>query len=1274
MQMQALTEPSDAGGSRFEWTGKSVVHISRRRSAVTKRSLLAWLLTACSLIVLTGRAAYAQVGADRVAITGLVTDTSGGAMPNATVTLKNQDTGVETVVATNAAGNFTSPAIILGTYTLSVTKEGFKAYVQPDMVLNIGGRTYTQDVTLPIGAVSQTVEVKASAQQINTQSTEISYQVGKQYYQDLPDIMGADVRLAETKLVLSPGYVPTAPNGDAIFRGDAFQSRINGGQTVSWESWFDGAEYGYAEGHQQTHESSIPYSAVQEMTTTVNNFSAQYGHTSGGIALYTTKSGTSELHGQLYDILTTNGLDANNFFLNESGVNTLPLTQNNVGFAVGGPVPKIHKWGKTFWFTNYDRFDYHSTVNTGFQNTLPTPAERAGDFSQLLQNPAAGCAAPPCQIGTDALGRPIYYGEIFNPSTTRMVGGIPVRDGYGFNAVTGLPTATANMIPANDPLLMQNKGAQYVSSIIPSLDRNTLFTPNEFGGTSDDNDKINVWTWLFRIDHTFNDKWSASFTYFQNHRPRTAHCGGPDGCNTVNNGQTDSKANDTYLGQGFYQLITNHFAHLQINTVIKPNLFNHATLAYDRWVMDGHQLSSGVGWNQKLGLGLPDLPAFNNAGFPSIQFAGGPVGYTNYGTSWYADGADINNRYQFYDDLTWIVGTHTLKFGIQTEYLNFPQTGWAVGTGGTFAFGAAEVAGYSNTGVNLATQTGDAFAAFLLGQVDNSGFTVPQNYMPKFYYASPWANDSWKVTPHLTLELGLRLDWNSGLSEQHGRFSTFSPTASQTLGGVNVPGAMVFGPVANGNGATMLSPRFGFAYQLGENNVIRGGFGEYAGATIAGSWAGNPYPTNGFLTNPGISNVTGGLQPVFNFANGFPSSLISFPPNTSPAVENGLSPVGVLPDQYEMPRYLNYTVSYQHQWHSNMLFTIAYVGNHATRLPINNLDLGPEANENAGSVLQYGSQLTSCAFTNGVQTGGSACSAFTTPPYPGFNGDLAQALRPWPQYQNIGWREGHTGKSYYNALQLQLTKRWRNNLATLSYTWSRLMNNAAESGEAQSGTGSGNDAPPQNPSNLADMFGPSVDDVPQVLAISEVYTLPFGAGQRFGSNASGVANKLIGGWNLSSILSYESGRPQTMVTNNNFGSYLFNGGIQFPNRVSGQPALSSGSFTDPFSQRYYAVTTGSNGNITPVGFSDPGTFSFGNNPRTSTGIRGFPYYNEDLSLYKDTYFGENRYVRLEAEAGNIFNRVDFCPPNSDIDSGGFGQTFTQCNVPRRIQIGLEIFF
>src|SRR5207253_637337 len=555
-------------------------------------------------------------------------------------------------------------------------------------------------------------------------------------------------------------------------------------------------------------ESSVPYPSVQEMTVVENTFSAQYGHTSGGFITYATKSGADKLHGNLYNFLTTDKLDAANFFLRKR----LPLTQDNWGAAVGGPVPKITWGGKTFWFVNVDGLDYHSTVNTGFVNTLPTMAQRQGDFS------GTGLLDTTSVVGHDALGRPIYQGEIFNPATTRLVNGVPVRDGYGFDPTTGLPIAgQANVIPANDPL--RSSLAAFTIPNIPALDRDTL-RANGFGGNSDDNNKIDVRTWLFRIDHTFNNKFSVSNTYYQNNRPRTAHCGGPQGCTTVHNGQTDSAANDTYIGQGFFQRITNHFEHVQINWVIKPNLFNHTTLAYDRWHMQGNQLSGGVGWNQKLGLGLPTDAKFNTAGFPSINFSG-PQGYTAYGTPWASGGSDINNRYQFLDDVSWTTGKHTFKAGLEYRYMNFPQTGWAVNTVGSLNF----------------------------------------NYMPKMKYSAPWINDDFKLTTKLTLSFGLRLDWQSGLYEQHGRFSTFDPTAQNPVGHL---GATIFNSSkANGNSNWNVGPRFGFAYALNNKTVVRGGYGIYYAGAQADSW--DPYPVDGYQTNPTAPNLTNGLLPAFYF-------------------------------------------------------------------------------------------------------------------------------------------------------------------------------------------------------------------------------------------------------------------------------------------------------------------------------------------------------------------------------------------------------------------------
>jgi len=1245
-----------------------------------RRALCLGLLFVCALIVFTGPVARAQL-ADRAVITGFVTDSSGSAIPDAKVTILNQDTGTKIVVGTNSAGNYSTPPLILGTYTVEVEKEGFKLSSTKGIVLS-GGQTYRQDVKLEVGAVTQTVTVEGGVEQINTDNATVSHTIGETYYRDLPAAMGADIRLAESLLQLQPGFVPMQPNGDAIFRGSQFTSRINGGQTLATENWFDGAAFGYAEGHQGTQESSVPYTSVQEMTVVENTFSAQYGHTSGGFITYTTKSGTDKFHGNLYNFFSNDKLDAGNFFFTGKIANKkLPLTQDNWGAAVGGPVPKITKWGKTFWFFNVDGLDYHSTVNTGFVNTLPTALQKQGNFSEFL----GGQATDTCPKGTpnqglvypvtDLAGNLILSGQIYNPNpaTFTAVAGHTVTDpctGSLINVPAGFvrqPYA-GNIIPPSDPLL--SSLGQFMVPNIPALDRNTLAV-NGFGGSSDDNNKINVRTWLFRIDHTFNNKFSISNTYYQNNRPRIAHCGGPEGCNTLHDGETDSAANDTYIGQGFFQRITNHFEHLQMNWVIKPNLFNHTTLAYDRWHMQGNQLSGGVGWNQKLGLGLPNSPIFNKAGFPSINFSG-PQGYTAYGTPWASGGSDINNRYQFLDDVSWTTGKHTIKAGIEYRYMTFPQTGWAVNTGGSFNFSSNETAQYDFRGANRGDVTGNGFASLLLGQVNSAGFSVPFAYMPKMKYSAPWINDDFKLTPKLTLSFGLRFDWQSGLYEQHGRFSTFDPAAQNPVGHL---GATIFNSSkANGNSNWNVGPRFGFAYALNNRTVIRGGYGIYYAGAQADSW--DPYPVDGYQTNPTAPNLTNGLLPAFYFQGigscptqettnnvgavscGWPTGSIVLPPQLRADVANGGNPVGVAPNTYTMPRYQNWSISFQRQLTQNMAIDIAYVGNHGTRLIDGRSSAGVFDNMNPGSVLALGSVLTSGQFNNGVPNAAAIAGGFTTPPYPTFTGTVAQSLRMWPQYQQINWRYFPNGASHYNAFQASFDRRMSQGLQfRVAYTYSRLMNNGSETGLGAGGP------PVQNPSDMRSLYTVSSDDVPHILTLGWQYELPFGKGRRVGGNSSGVVNKVIGNWQISAIQTYQSGRPLSItMANNSLGGYLFNY-TEYPNKVSGTKPF-TGNFSDPNKDAY----------LNAAAWADPGQFAFGNAPREDENVRWFGYRNEDFSIQKDTYLGESKYVRFQGDAGNVFNRVFFCPPGTGLGNGNFGKTGSQCNIPRRWQLALQIFF
>lgn len=397
----------------------------------------------------------------------------------------------------------------------------------------------------------------------------------------------------------------------------------------------------------------------------------------------------------------------------------------------------------------------------------------------------------------------------------------------------------------------------------------------------------------------------------------------------------------------------------------------------------------------------------------------------------------------------------------------------------------------------------------------------------------------------------------------------------------------------------------------------------------------------------------------------WPAGTIILPPQLTANVSNGGNPVGVWPKTYTMPRYQNWSISFQRELSSNMALDVAYVGNHGTRLIDGRSSAGVYDNMNPSSVLQYGTALTSGQFTKGIPNAAAIAAGFTTPPYPTFTGDLAQALRSWPQYQQINWRSFPFGFSHYNALQVAFERRMTQGLQLkASYTHARLMNNGSESGLGSGGP------PVQDPSNMRDLYTVSADDVPNTFSLGWVYKLPFGKGKALLGNSSGAVDKLVDGWQLSGIHSYSSGRPINITMPNSLAGYLFNY-ARYPNKAgSGRNT----SFSNPYTQLYLNVS----------GWSDPGTTgtglpALGNAPRQDENARGFPYYNEDLSLAKDTYFTERLYLRFHADAGNVLNRHYFCygqqlTSSTVWSTPSFGVTNSQCNIPRRLQLALELFF
>lgn len=608
--------------------------------------------------------------------------------------------------------------------------------------------------------------------------------------------------------------------------------------------------------------------------------------------------------------------------------------------------------------------------------------------------------------------------------------------------------------------------------------------------------KLDVKTWLLRVDHTFNPSLKMSTTFWMNERPSIVGCGGVQACD-AKYPPTQSEKNTDYIGPGYSERVGNRFAHLQFDWIIKPHVFNHTTISYDRWYMGGWGLSAGVGWLSKLGIkGLP--PEYDAlANMPGIGFSG-LIPYSGLGGGGWSRGYQTVNRYQLLDDLTWITGKHALKLGFAWRHHQFNEVGWSRNLGGTWNFNRGETAGYDAQGNNL-TATGDPFASFLLGQVDNANFVAFQPTTWRDAYTAFFVNDEIKVTPKLTLNLGLRWDYQFPKSESHDRFSSIDITAPNPGAG-GLPGAMVF--AGTGVGRTgrhtfehpakdAWGPRFGFAYRLTNKDVIRGGYGMYYGGISYNLFS--PDPDWGLgATYPAASNLTNGLQPAFWWDDGFPAKYVTRPPVLDPTIANGKTPTGVLSNDTNLPRYQNWSLTYQRQVSDNLAVEISYVANRGTRLPIYPSALGyPLNNMNDPAILALGASALQARINSVTAQALPVVQAMPVDPdtghhspFPGFEAlyrtasgttNVAQALRPYPQYMNLIWRGGFPGgNSIYHALQTKLEKRFSNGLQLrVAYTWSKLINNGAETPIfAMLST------PMQNPINQRAERSLSFDDVP----------------------------------------------------------------------------------------------------------------------------------------------------------------------------------------------------
>jgi hypothetical protein len=857
--------------------------------------------------------------------------------------------------------------------------------------------------------------------------------------------------------------------------------------------------------------------------------------------------------------------------------------QNEFGAALGGPVriPRVYN-GKNRTFFHFVYSGFRYVQNASTALiSVPPPAFRTGDFSSL----------------TDRTGKQML---IYDPATTRSNG----SGGFTRDVFPG------NRIPADRISAVSAK----ITPLLPPTTGGNLNNFLAVGNNSFNRDQVNV-----KIDHSLNDRNRLSAYVYINQQAQIDPGNLPDPfTNALNN------------------MYHSRWARASDDWVLSPTLLNHLTLGFTREAQIWNSMAANEDWPNKIGLKGVNTGSGN--AFPYVTFNDGynTWGSTN-GTK--TVGQQVNNVWQLDDSVAWIHGSHSFKFGGEGRWL---QTNGAdfFGTQGNFAYNSLE------TGLPGNTSTGSAFASFLLGAVHQGTYrqlaVVPGN---RYRYFATFAQDDWKVSRKLTLNLGLRYEIYFPRTEAHNNLSSFDPTLPNPGAG-NRPGAIAF--LGNGRNSfastdyRSFGPRVGFAFAATTRTSIRGGYGVYyaPGNATSGLRQSQTY-SFGFNATPTFASTDNGVTPAFNWDSGFPQNFVR-PPVVSPTVANGSTVAMIGQNDGRPPYFQNWSIGVQREIVTNLMVEVNYVGVKGTRL--GNGLIRP--NELDPRYLGLGSLLTNQVTSAAAQAQGIPI------PYPGFTGSVAQALRPFPQYLDITNNSNPNGNSTYNALQAKVEKRLSAGLTgVLAYAWSKSLSDS----NIQAGGG-----PAGQTFYNRSLEKAVIDtDVPQAIAISFSYELPFGAGKHFLSR--GVAAKVAGGWTLTGIHQYYAGTPIVLTASN--GLPLFNGTLR-PNVISGVSRQPGYSQFDPAVNRW----------INPAAFAVPTAFTFGTSARSYADLRAPWSFNESYAAIKRTPITERVTLTFRAEFFNVFNRVVFGGPAANVSNANFGLISSQANTPRQGQMALRLEF
>jgi hypothetical protein len=1179
------------------------------------KSIKLGLVLVATALVLGGLPLSAQQNVGR--ILGTVSDPSGAVVPGAKVVATNTATALNVEMLTNAAGAYSFSDLPIGTYSVRVSFTGFQTYERSNLVV-ISGQSVTIDVKLAVGATTQTVMVTSTAPALDVSTSNVATGSTNREIQALPiTLYGNSSRsaISISKTYNGVSYDPIESGGQEFMV--LGRATINGITPGAWAYNIDGIP-GSVQSSEREHDMQAPTPDMIDEVRVTSNTDVSEPFSPGTTVDLTMKSGTNELHGALYEYLRNQMFDARDTFLP-----TVPQDQqNNWGFAVGGPVKIPHVYNgkdKTFFFVSWDFYRFRSTfAGSGGEEattaTVATQAMRNGDFSSLL-GPA---------IATDASGNPVYKGEIFDPSTTRIgpLGGF-VRDPFRYNG-------QLNVIdPARLSAISKGVIAQEALPNLPGLANNWI-GPN--AEVRVDKDQL-----ALKFDEIINPTNRVTFTW-DKLTPFTTGLGQRKGVNTGYSGHSFLDGGFGYLppslgeSAGFIDDRDQYRMRMDYVWTAKPNLlvsFRAAVIANPNRRVPWYPLSGKTAtFGRDVGLqGLesPRAPVVDIAGFSSLG-----SGFSN--GRWPDSSVPVDL------DFAWSKGEHDIKFGANYELDHSILVGGEHGSWGTFRFGPNE------TALPGVPYTGAGIASFMLGEVDNA--SAGSNGLSVYGISGAWAfyaQDSWRVTSKLTITPGLRWNYFLPTYDHHNAIGTFDPSIPNPGAG-GILGAIAFygnGPGRNGIKTTNTpyyrawAGTFGLAYQLNSKTVVRANYGNGYGAAWD-KWlgiAGAGYPTYGVSATLTPASTDNGVTPAFNWQSPFP---LTFPalPIISPTLQNGSNVSYVDRTQNRPPMYENASFQVERELPADFVLSAGYVGtflHHGYNNGLDNLDQLPLAD-----YAKYGKLLSGTPQAAGIPL-----------PYPGFTGSAAQALLRYPQYHSVGVPNAGDGNSAYNALQVKVQKRVGHDLTFLTaFTASKMMSNF---GGAQS----------TFMKNTARAL--YSQDEPKILAVSWTYDLPFGRGKHF-LNGSGPLDKIFGQWKLSAIQNYWSGRPISVGTE---AGILFAG--EWPVLVPGVSPRGTSCSNYKFGDNKIKI-------LNPAAFADPAAFTFGN-VHTLPNVRTCGYAEEDFGLDRDVKLTEHKVLRLGTFWQNAFNRVDYQAVqfNGDIDSAGFG-TYGDAYPGRKIQFYMRFEF